>query len=97
MTAGVIALIAISALLLAVLRRLSDVALVLAPLILAGLLTLATGVLVGLPLNYANIIALPLLLGIGVSFDIYFVMRWRAGTGDLLQSSRAASRTSCAG
>ena len=61
----------------------------LAPLILAGLLTLATGVLIGMPLNYANIIALPLLLGIGVSFDIYFVMRWRAGAGDLLQSSTA--------
>jgi hopanoid biosynthesis associated RND transporter like protein HpnN len=89
MTAGVIALISIAVLLLAVLRRLNDVALVLAPLILAGLLTLATGVLIGMPLNYANIIALPLLLGIGVSFDIYFVMRWRAGTGDLLQSSTA--------
>ncbi|HKT18537.1 MAG TPA: MMPL family transporter [Stellaceae bacterium] len=89
MTAGVIALAAIAVLLAVVLRRLSDVALVLAPLILAGLMTLATGVLVGLPLNYANIIALPLLLGIGVSFDIYFVMRWRSGTGDLLQSSTA--------
>ncbi len=89
MTAGLIALAAIAILLAGVLRRLSDVALVLAPLILAGLMTLATGVLIGLPLNYANIIALPLLLGIGVSFDIYFVMRWRAGTGDLLQSSTA--------
>jgi hypothetical protein len=88
-TAGVIALIAIATLLLIVLRRMGDVVLVLAPLLLAGLLTLATGVLLDLPLNYANIIALPLLLGIGVSFDIYFVMRWRAGGGDLLQSSTA--------
>ncbi|HEY1506472.1 MAG TPA: MMPL family transporter [Stellaceae bacterium] len=88
-TAGIIALIAIAVLLLVVLRRIGDVALVLAPLLLAGLLTLATGAVVGLPLNYANIIALPLLLGIGVSFDIYFVMRWRAGNGELLQSSTA--------
>lgn len=88
-TAGIIALIAIAVLLLLVLRRVGDVALVLAPLLLAGLLTLATGVIIGLPLNYANIIALPLLLGIGVSFDIYFVMRWRAGNGELLQSSTA--------
>jgi len=88
-TAGIIALVAIAILLMLVLRRIGDVALVLAPLLLAGLLTLATGVLVGMPLNYANIIALPLLLGIGVSFDIYFVMRWRTGTGDLLQSSTA--------
>jgi hypothetical protein len=87
--AGLIALAAIAALLSAVLRRLSDVALVLGPLLLAGLLTLATSVLLGLSLNYANVIALPLLLGIGVSFDIYFVMRWRAGTGELLQSSTA--------
>jgi len=62
---------------------------VLAPLILAGVLTLGTSVVLGLPLNFANIIALPLLLGIGVAFDIYFVMRWRAGFGDLLQSSTA--------
>ncbi|HWE72126.1 MAG TPA: MMPL family transporter [Stellaceae bacterium] len=88
-TAGIIALVAISILLLVVLRRIGDVIMVLAPLLLAGLLTLATGVVVDLPLNYANIIALPLLLGIGVSFDIYFVMRWRSGNGDLLQSSTA--------
>lgn len=87
--AGVIAIVTISVLLIVVLRRLWDVLLVLAPLLLAGLLTLATGVVFGLPLNFANIIALPLLLGVGVSFDIYFVMRWRAGYGDLLESSTA--------
>jgi predicted RND superfamily exporter protein len=87
--AGAIALVAIALLLLAVLRRVHDVLLVLAPLILAGLLTLGTSVVLGLPLNFANIIALPLLLGIGVAFDIYFVMRWRAGSSDLLQSSTA--------
>ncbi len=87
--AGIIALAAIACLLILVLRSIRDVILVLAPLLLAGLLTLATGVVVDLPLNYANIIALPLLLGIGVSFDIYFVMRWRAGNGELLQSSTA--------
>lgn len=88
-TAGIIAIAAIALLLVIVLRRIRDVGLVLLPLLLAGLLTLATTVVFGLPLNYANIIALPLLLGIGVSFDIYFVMRWRAGSGDLLQSSTA--------
>ena len=88
-TAGVIAIAAIALLLLVVLRRFRDVGVVLLPLLLAGLLTLATTVTFGLPLNYANIIALPLLLGIGVSFDIYFVMRWRAGHADLLQSSTA--------
>ena len=38
-------------------------------------------------LNFANVIALPLLFGIGVAFDIYFVMAWRAGSAELLQSS----------
>ncbi|HYM02206.1 MAG TPA: MMPL family transporter [Stellaceae bacterium] len=87
--AGAIAMVVIAALLIAVLRRLSDVVLVLVPLLIAGILTLATSVLLGLPLNFANIITLPLLLGVGVAFDIYFVMRWRAGHDDLLQSSTA--------
>src|SRR5262249_16306465 len=42
---------------------------------------------IGMPLNYANIIALPLLLGIGVAFKIYYMMAWRAGQTGLLQSS----------
>jgi hopanoid biosynthesis associated RND transporter like protein HpnN len=85
--AGALALAAISLLLLVVLRRLSDTLLTLAPLFLAGLLTLAVSVLIGLPLNFANIIALPLLFGIGVAFNIYFVMAWRRGGRDFLQSS----------
>ena len=85
--AGALALAAISLLLLFVLRSLRDTALTLAPLFLAGLLTLAISVLIGLPLNFANIIALPLLFGIGVAFNIYFVMAWRRGATDFLQSS----------
>ena len=88
-TAGLFALVAIALLLAIVLRRVRDVALVLAPLLLAGLLTVATSVLADLPLNFANIIALPLLLGVGVAFDIYFVMNWRAGRVDPLQSGTA--------
>jgi len=87
--AGIFALIAIAGLLAIVLRKARDVLLVLAPLVLAGLLTVATSVLAGLPLDFANIIALPLLLGVGVAFDIYFVMNWRAGIGEPLQSSTA--------
>jgi len=44
-------------------------------------------VLIGLPLNFANIIALPVLLGIGVAFKIYYIMAWRSGQTGLLQSS----------
>ncbi|HEX3883172.1 MAG TPA: MMPL family transporter [Stellaceae bacterium] len=87
--AGIIAVAAITLLLAAILRRVRDVALVFAPLLLAAILTLATTVLLKMPLNYANIIALPLLLGIGVAFDIYFVMNWRRGVSLHLQSSTA--------
>jgi hopanoid biosynthesis associated RND transporter like protein HpnN len=88
-TAGALALAAIAVLLLAVLRRARDVALVLAPLLLAGILTLGTAALLGFSINFANIITLPMLLGIGVAFDIYFVMRWRAGEAGLLGSPTA--------
>ena len=87
--AGVIAVAVIIVLLAAVLHRPRDIALVIAPLLLAALLTMAITVIAGIRLNYANIIALPLLLGIGVAFDIYFVMNWRAGLADHLQSSTA--------
>ncbi|MGH6850408.1 MAG: MMPL family transporter [Methylocella sp.] len=85
--AGIWALISISVLLFIVLRRVTDVLLTLVPLLLAGAVTLEITVLIDLPLNFANIIALPLLLGLGVAFKIYFVMAWRAGTTNLLQSS----------
>jgi uncharacterized protein len=87
--AGFIAVAAITVLLALSLRRVRHVALVIAPLLLAALMTLAVTVAIGMPLNYANIIALPLLLGIGVAFDIYFVMNWRAGQTHHLQSSTA--------
>jgi uncharacterized protein len=85
--AGLWAFIAITILLVLVLRRVRDVLLTIAPLLLSAMLTLATCVAIGLDLNFANVIALPLLFGIGVAFDIYFVVAWRAGIPDLLQSS----------
>jgi hopanoid biosynthesis associated RND transporter like protein HpnN len=87
--AAILAVIAITAILSVVLRRVRDVLLVLAPLTLSSLLTLLVAVLLPLPLNYANIIALPLLLGVGVSFNIYFVMNWRAGRTRVLGSATA--------
>jgi uncharacterized protein len=87
--AGLWAFVSITVLLAAVLRRAADVMLTLAPLLLAGLLTLGLCVVLGEPFNFANIIALPLLFGIGVAFTIYFVMARRAGVSGLLQSSLA--------
>jgi uncharacterized protein len=85
--AGAWALFSISILLWIVLRRIGDVLLTLVPLLLAGVVTLEICVLIDFPLNFANIIALPLLLGVGVAFKIYYVMAWRGGQTSLLQSS----------
>jgi hopanoid biosynthesis associated RND transporter like protein HpnN len=89
LVAGCLAIIAITLLLGLVLRNARDVAAVLGPLLLAGLLTLSSCVLLHMSLNFANIVTLPLLLGIGVAFDIYFVLRWRAGEPGLLGSPTA--------
>lgn len=87
--AGLLALAAISLLLLAVLRDVREVLFTLAPVVLSGFLTLGTCVLIGQPINFANIIAFPLLFGVGTAFHIYFVMAWRAGATDLIQSPLA--------
>ena len=85
--AGAIALVLVVGLLAAALREVRLVALGVAPLILAGLLTLATSALLGPTLNLANIIALPLLFGMGVAFDVYYVMAWKAGERALLSTA----------
>jgi len=88
-SAAISALIAITVILFVALRHPLDVSLVLAPLLLSSLMTVVVIVLLPLLLNYANIIALPLLLGVGVSFNIYFVMNWRAGQTSVLGSATA--------
>jgi len=95
--AGACALLSIGILLWITLRRLGDVLLTLVPLLLACLVTLEICVLVDLPLNFANIIALPLLLGVGVAFKIYYIMAWREGQTNLLQSvlTRAVTFSAC--
>ena len=85
--AGVYSILAITLLLAVVLRRARDVILTMLPVLLSGLLTFATCAALDLPLNFTNIIALPLLFGIGVAFNIYFVLAWRAGETGMLQSS----------
>ena len=77
-TAAMLAIGAIAVLLALTTRHLLDMALVIMPLVVSSLLTVAIAVLLPMPLNFANIIALPLLLGVGVSFNVYFVMNWRA-------------------
>jgi len=86
------AVVVIALLLFLIWRTVGDTAMVMAPLALAGLLTAAAGVLVGIPFNFADIIVLPLLLGIGVDSGIHLVERSRqeGATADhLLETSTA--------
>ena len=84
--------ILITVLLYGVLRRVREVATVLAPLLLAGLLTTAFTVVFGIQFNFANIIALPLLMGIGVDSALHILHRYKTTGQDdvpLLATSSA--------
>ena len=87
--AAALATVAIAVVLLLVLRHWRDSGIVLLTLALSALLTALLARLGGMAINYANIIALPLLLGVGVSFNVYFVMNWRAGMRDFVGSASA--------
>jgi len=76
------ALIAIAVLLWMLWRQFVDVVLVLAPLILSSLLTCAAMVLLDLPFNFANVIVIPLLLGVGANSGIHLVHRAKYITRD---------------
>ncbi len=76
-----VAVIATGLVLLLMLRNLVDVLFVIVPLLLAAVLTAASMILLKVPFNFANVIALPLLLGIGVDDGIHMVDRARHGLG----------------
>jgi hopanoid biosynthesis associated RND transporter like protein HpnN len=69
--------VAITALLLILRRRLSDVILILIPLVLASLWTVAAAIVIDMPFNFANVIVIPLLIGLGVASSVHIVVRER--------------------
>ena len=79
--AGALSVFLIVVMLVVVLKRFSDAVLVFAPLALAALLTVAASVVFGLPFNFANVIVLPLLFGLGVAGGIHLVVRERQEMG----------------
>jgi hopanoid biosynthesis associated RND transporter like protein HpnN len=87
--ASAIAFALVCAILIVLLRNLSGVVLVVLPVILATILTGGTSVALGLELNFANIIVLPLLFGLGVASGVHMVIRDRnTGTGvSVMQTS----------
>ncbi|MGV8920741.1 MAG: MMPL family transporter [Pseudomonas sp.] len=87
--AALYATLAIAVVLMVVLRRGRDTLLVMLTLLMSALLTALLARVLGLAINFANIIALPLLLGVGVSFNVYFVMNWRSGLRQFLGTPTA--------
>ena len=90
--AFITAFIVISLLLLILMDKRRDALLIMTPLIMAAMLTAATSVVFSIPLNFANIIALPLLLGIGVDSGIHILHRYRTAppeNGIILATSSA--------
>ena len=88
----IIALITIALLLFVIRRNVTDTILVMTPLVLAGLFTMASTVITNTPINFANIIALPLLLGLGVDNGIHMVEKLHHSLSDqqnIYQSSTA--------
>lgn len=73
LTAGIIIII----FLLIILRRISSVILIIIPVALAALFTGAIMVIFGLSFNFANVIVIPLLIGLGVDSGIHLVQRAR--------------------
>ncbi len=71
-----LALSSIAVILFLTVREKSDILLIVTPLLMASSLSIATCVLFGIPLNQANIIAIPLILGLGVDNGIHVVMRF---------------------
>lgn len=73
---------AITALLVVLMRSVLLAVVVLLPLIIGAIFTAALAVLFGWSLSFANVIALPLLLGVGVDSGIHMVHRLRAAPPD---------------
>ena len=81
----VVALLAIAGIVWLLWRNLSDTLIVILPLLLGALLTLAAMVLLGLSFNFANVVVIPLLLGIGVDTGIHLMHRSKsAASGEEL-------------
>jgi predicted RND superfamily exporter protein len=86
------ALLMIFLVLLLILRSFRNTVMVVGPLLLATLLTGALNVLLQNPFNFANSIAIPLLMGMGVDSGIHIMHRLHTGLNNneqILQTSTA--------
>jgi len=81
------AFIAIALLVITLMRSLREILLIFAPLAVAAGLTMAVSVLADLPFNFANVIVLPLLFGLGIASAIHMVMREKSEPSGAMATS----------
>jgi predicted RND superfamily exporter protein len=86
------ALVAIVLILFVLMHTRRDAIIIVTCLLMGALLTAGIAILLDIPLNFANIIALPLLLGIGVDSGIHITHRYRT----ILTDNRVILATSSA-
>ncbi len=67
--------------------RVVDTAAILLPLVVGGIVTAAASVLLHMPFNYANVIVLPLMLGLGVASGVHIAVRERRAPGAVFATS----------
>lgn len=90
--AVLVALVLITVFLAVIFRDVAETVLTLAPLLLALAYSLGLSVAAGVPFNFANIIVIPLILGIGIDYAIHLMFRYRvesAGAETLLETGTA--------
>ena len=85
--AVVLALLGCALLAWIMLRDVARIAAILLPLLLAGAVTVGASVIFGLPFNYANVIVLPLLIGVGIDSGVHFALRASSGSGSVFDTA----------
>ena len=85
--ATVLALVGCVLIAWAMLRDAIRVGAILGPLVLAAAATTGIGVALGLPFNYANVIVLPLLIGIGIDSGVHFALRASRAPGSVFATA----------
>jgi hopanoid biosynthesis associated RND transporter like protein HpnN len=76
--AGLTTIVLIAVLVFLLTRNVRQIVLIFAPIFVAGLLTVGATVVLDIAFNFANIIVLPLLFGLGVAGSIHMVRREQA-------------------
>ena len=85
--AAVLAFLGCALLAWVVLRDAARIAAILLPLLLAGAVTVGGSVVLNLPFNYANVIVLPLLIGVGIDSGVHLALRASNQTGSVFDTS----------